>query len=296
MHSVNDSAEISVGWVVLTRGDRPTELLQAIGSLTSGSAGRADVVVVANGGGDLDTPFPDRVTVMESSRNIGVPGGRDVGLHATADSVVGFLDDDAILRGDSAAIAGAFAADPALGAVSLRIVDESGKSNPRHVPRPGGCDPHAGGEVAQFLGGACAIRRDAYDQVGGYFVSLFFGHEEIELCWRLIDAGWRIRYLADVEVFHPRTEISRHDDGWWLTGRNRVWIAKRTLPWPIALVHVSLWLALGYMRAPDAVCRRRYVAGWWTGWRTTWYADSSRRPISWKTVWRLTRLGRPPVI
>ena len=123
------------------------------------------------------------------------------------------------------------------------------------------------GEVAYFLGGACAIRREAYEQVGGYFTELFYGHEEIELSWRLIDAGWTIRYLADVEVFHPRTEIGRHADGWRLTGRNRVWIARRTLPWPVALIHVAAWLILGTARAPGGDCRRSYLAGWWSGWR-----------------------------
>jgi hypothetical protein len=61
-----------------------------------------------------------------------------------------------------------------------------------------------------FLGGACALRREAYDSVGGYFTELFYGHEELELSWRLIDAGWMIEYLDDVRVTHPKTDISRH--------------------------------------------------------------------------------------
>ena len=99
-------------------------------------------------------------------------------------------------------------------------------------------------------------------------------------------------YLADVEVFHPRTTIERHAEGWKLTGRNRVWIARRTLPWPIAIVHVTTWLVLGALRAPRGEARRSYLAGWWSGWS----ADIDRRPIRWRTVWRLTRLGRPPII
>jgi GT2 family glycosyltransferase len=291
---VHDSENISVGWVVLTMGDRPIEVVRAVESLVADDV--VEVVVVANGVPDLDRFAIPGADVITAARNLGVPGGRDTGLRATSASVVGFLDDDAVLRHDGAEIARAFEAEPTLGAVSLRIVDESGRSNARHVPRPGGRDPDVAGQVAQFLGGACAIRRDAYDQVGGYFTDLFYGHEEIELCWRLIDAGWSIRYLPEVEVFHPRTEISRHDFGWRLTGRNRVWIARRTLPWPIAIVHVGLWLVLGLVRAPEAACRRSYLAGWWSGWQTTWTDGSRRQPISWRAVWRLTRLGRPPLI
>jgi GT2 family glycosyltransferase len=213
-------------------------------------------------------------------------------MRATSSEIVGFLDDDAEFRGDVASVVDAFDADPGLGAVALRLVDEQGETARRHVPRPGGRHPEQSGEVALFLGGACAIRREAYEQVGGYFTELFYGHEEVELCWRLVDAGWRIRYLADVEVFHPRTTIERHAAGWELTGRNRVLIARRTLPWPIAAVHVSVWLLLGLWRAPAAAHRRRYVDGWRKGWRM----DVDRAPISWRGVRRLTRLGRPPIV
>jgi len=128
--------------------------------------------------------------------------------------------------------------------------------------------------------------------VGGYFTELFYGHEEVELSWRLVDAGWEIWYLADVTVFHPRTDIGRHASGWRLTGRNRVWVARRTLPWPVALVHVGAWLVLGVARTPSRSTRRSYLDGWCSGWR----GRIARRPIGWRGVWRLTRLGRPPVI
>jgi len=289
---MTESADVAVSWVVLTMGDRPTELELAIRSLGK----EAEVVVVVNGGPVPEVLELPGLEVLVADRNLGVPGGRDAGFHATGGAVVGFLDDDAVFRGDCATVARAFEDDPDLGAVCFRLVDDTGRSAARHVPRAAGRHADVGGPVAQFLGGASAIRRSAYDQVGGYFTDLHYGHEEIELCWRLIDAGWSIDYLADVEVSHPRTEISRHDDGWRLTGRNRVWIARRTLPWLVALPHVGFWLLLGLLRAPTARCRRQYLAGWWSGWRTTWTDGSVRRPISWRAVWRLTRLGRPPVI
>jgi hypothetical protein len=222
-----------------------------------------------------------------------VPGGRDFGLAHCSASIVGFLDDDAVAAPNaSARVLEEFARYPALGAVSLRLVDETAASARRHVPRPRGTSPERSGEVALFLGGASAIRADAYAGVGGYFTELFYGHEEVELCWRLVDAGWRIRYLADVTVFHPRTDIGRHIHGWRLTGRNRVWVARRTLPLPVAAVHVAAWFVLGVIRAPDRELRRSYVEGWLDGWR----GRIERRPIGWVAVWRLTRLGRPPVI
>lgn len=303
---MRDRSDHDLAWVVLTMGHRPEALAAALESVARATSDRsvpagADsererTVIVANGCGRDDLPHDLDAVVVDSAVNLGVPRGRDLGVRSTTAPLVGFLDDDAMLETSIDAVTRAFADDPDLGAVSFRLVDETGASSSRHVPRPGGRNPGESGPVATFLGGASAIRRSAYDQVGGYFCELFYGHEEVELSWRLIDAGWQIRYLADVEVFHPRTEIGRHEHGWRLTGRNRVWIARRTLPWPVAIAHVTVWLLLGVVRAPDTACRRSYLAGWWEGWRTSWGDGSPRRPISWRGVWRLTRLGRPPLI
>ncbi len=274
----------SVEWVVLTMGDRPEALESAVESLAP------DQPLVVFNGSARDGSSSRSLVLAE---NLGVPGGRDQGVRHTAAEIVGFLDDDAIASpGVTDRIREAFDADPQLGALALHLVDEAGETSRRHVPRLGGKHPDRSGDVALFLGGACAIRRTAYVQVGGYYTDLFYGHEELELSWRLIDAGWTIRYLADAEVFHPRTTIERHPEGWKLTGRNRVMIARRTLPWPVALLHVFNWLVIGAWRAPTAESRRSYLAGWRSGWRV----KIERSPISWRGVARLTRLGRPPVV
>lgn len=284
----------SLGWVVLTMGDRPEAVAAALDSLRSSDDGAepSEIVLVLNSDepGSTTVQRPS-VRTVEPSRNLGVPGGRDLGVQQTTADIIGFLDDDAVLSpGAADRITELFTRRPDVGAISLRLVDENGETSRRHVPRRGSTGVGESGDVALFLGGASAIRRAAYDAVGGYFTELHYGHEELELSWRLVDGGWSIHYLADVTVFHPRAEISRHGDGWRLTGRNRVWVARRTLPWPIAVVHVAVWLALGLRRAP-AGCRRDYVRGWLSGWR----GSVGRSPIRWKTVVRLARLGRAPI-
>lgn len=270
-------------WIILTLGQRAESLARAVDSLTGST------LVVVNGGDVRESFGP----TLRSPVNLGVPAGRDFGVRSTASTIVGFLDDDAVASpGVSDRIAEAFDDDPQLGIVALRLFDEEGATARRHVPRIGGRHPERGGEVGCFLGGACAMRRDAYVDVGGYWGDLFYGHEELELSWRIIDGGWTIRYLADATVFHPRTDIGRHPNGWRLTGRNRVMIARRTLPWPVAAVHVCSWLVVGCLRAPGRSATRAYVEGWLEGWRQS----VDRSPIRWRTVWRLTRLGRPPVL
>lgn len=282
----------AITWVILTRGDRADALDRAIDSI--GRRDDVDVLVVVNADDSVAPPRRDDVRVVAAGRNLGVPGGRDLGLRHAGSPLIGFLDDDATIVTPDAVdrIVAAFDDDERLGAVSLRIVDEDGAAARRHVPRIGHRGEATAGPVATFLGGASAIRRVAYDDAGGYWPELVYAHEELDLSWRLHDAGWSVAYLPDVVVEHPRLPISRHADGWSLTGRNRVMVARRDLPWLLALPHVAIWLALGLIRTPDRSCRRAYQRGWWSGWRQ----QVERRPIAWRTAWRLTRAGRPPIV
>lgn len=284
----------TLAWVILTMGDRPEALRAAIASLLEASRATPgiEIVVVSNGGGPLDVEDSPAVRVVELAENIGIPAGRNTGAAATEATLIGFLDDDARLLTPIDDVVGAFAADDDLAVAALRLVDEHGETAQRHVPRVGGRDAAEAGPVALFLGGACVMRRRAFEQVGGYWGELWYGHEELELAWRLVDGGWRLCYSAEVTVFHPRTDIGRHPAGWEHTGRNRVMIARRTLPWPIAIAHVTTWLLLGGVRAAGAESRRAYLRGWRRGWQQ----PVTRRPIRWSTVSRLTRLGRPPVL
>lgn len=280
----------TTAWVILTMGDRADAVAAAARSVAE-SRDNAVIGVVFNGGDPHGVEAATEIDVV--GENLGVPGGRDWAMRRSTEDVVYFLDDDARVVGSWVSTVDAmFGSDPELAVVSFRIVDESGNTARRHVPRRGQSSADRSGDVPTFLGGACAIRRSAYVDVGGYWPELWYGHEELDLSWRLIDAGYRIRYEPEAEVFHPRSDIGRHADGWRLTGRNRVWIARRNLPWPVAIAHTAFWLVVGAKRAPRGDCRRSYLAGWRSGWSD----EVEHAPMSWRTVWQLTRLGRPPII
>jgi len=282
-------------WIILTCGDRPAELARLLSSLAPCTD---DVTVVLN----TDEPRPEpadlprapRVNWSEPGRNLGIPAGRDHATQRSDADVFVFLDDDATLLTPTASqrIAQLFADDPQLGAVSFRLLDEHGATARRHVPRLGAADPTVAGPVAYFLGGACAIRSVAYRRAGGYWGELFYGHEELDLAWRLADAGYEIEYHPDICVEHPRTSIGRHPDGWFRTGRNRVMIARRNLPQPLALGHALMWAVLGAVRAR----RDRAVGPYLRGWLGGWPEPVVRNPIRWSTVWSIGRSGRFPIV
>ena len=71
--------------------------------------------------------------------NVGIPAGRNIGAAAADAGLVMFLDDDAELLdpGLLATVVDRFDADPGLGAMAIRLVDEDGRTQRRHVPAAG---------------------------------------------------------------------------------------------------------------------------------------------------------------
>jgi N-acetylglucosaminyl-diphospho-decaprenol L-rhamnosyltransferase len=53
-----------------------------------------------------------------------------------------------------------------------------------------------------ILGAALAIRRQAFEAVGGFDETYFLYHEEVDLCHRLRKAGWEIHYTPVATVRH----------------------------------------------------------------------------------------------
>lgn len=278
---------VEVCWVILTRGDRMSELAAATRSVAA-QDGSPAVAVVWNDSSEVPPSFD--FPTLEPEANLGVPGGRDFAVRRTDAAIIGFLDDDAeLLDADLTAQAvSLFSAQPSLGVISLGLVDDQGVTSRRHKPHSGD-RPSRSGQAATFLGGACLVRRSAYEAAGGYDASLFYGHEELDLTWRLAGVGFHVQYEPNWRVFHPRTEVGRHADGWWRTGRNRVVIARKNLPVLLAGLHVFVWLVVGIVRASDWRCRGAYLSGWWSGWSQ----PVVRKPITWRTAWSLMRRGRP---
>ena len=59
-----------------------------------------------------------------------------------------------------------------------------------------------GQEVDWLVGAALMVRREVLAQVGGFDEGYFMYSEELDLCRRIKDAGWRIVYLPTAEIIH----------------------------------------------------------------------------------------------
>lgn len=275
-------------------GTRPDELERAIASTQAMRDQGVQLVLVGNGA-DLPPVTPD-VTTVRLPENLGVAGGRNVGLDAATGDVVLFLDDDGWFTDPGLAdhVSARFAADPCLAVLAFHVVDPSGGPGVRwHVPRLRAGDPERSSLVTTFVGAGFAARRSAWLEAGGLPSDFFFAHEETDLAWQLIQRGYTLEYDAAAKMCHPPVSNARHEIWYRYDGRNRVLLARRNLPWPIAFVYLLDWLLLTVIRERSPSAVRTWLAGFAEGWRID---PGPRRPISLRTVWRMTLAGRPPIV
>ncbi|CAM5531736.1 Glycosyltransferase family 2 protein OS=Streptomyces alboniger OX=132473 GN=CP975_31220 PE=3 SV=1 [Streptomyces alboniger] len=289
-----------IGVVVITMGNRPKELDALLASVAAQDVPPDRIVLVGNGSPlPALPPLPGRVTAVELDDNLGCPGGRNVAIDRLMEfgdvDVIIELDDDGLLvdRDVFRGVRDLFAADPRLGIVGFRIADETGTTQRRHIPRLRATDPMRGGPVTAFLGGGHALSVKMLARTGTWPAQFFFGHEETDLAWRAVDDGWKILYEPRLLLRHPATSPARHAVYHRNTARNRVWLVRRHLPLPLIPVHLGIWTLLTLARTRSLPGLRAWAGGFAEGVRTP---CGGRRPMRWRTVWRLARLGRPPVV
>ena len=63
-------------------------------------------------------------------------------------------------------------------------------------------DPTVARDVDWASGAALWLRRDAIDGIGGWDEGFFMYLEDVDVGWRLRNAGWRVRYEPAAEVVH----------------------------------------------------------------------------------------------
>jgi GT2 family glycosyltransferase len=283
-----------IGVVVLTQGRRRAELAAALESLRAQRGAATDVVVVGNGWTPVGLPEGVRSVALAEDR--GIAAGRNAGVDAVRGDVLFFLDDDARLAQPDALARAAerFAAAPDLGLLQLRVRASDGGRAPRDwVPRLRVGDPARSSDVTAVWEGAVAARRAAFDAAGGWPAEIGRGHEGVDLAWRVLDAGYRVHYAGDIAALHPAYATAPHAHSVYYGARNRVWLARRNLPLPLGVLYVMSYVVrtLPLLRTRDRA--RAALRGYRDGVRRP---CGPRRRLHVKTLWRMTRTGRPPII
>ena len=198
------------------------------------AAGIANVVVVDNASSDgspsaLALVDPDVQLVMTGA-NLGYGGGVNRGVsRIESEEFVLVLNADVVVEpGAPAALEQALLREPKVGVVGPRIneVDGSIYASGRMFPHLADAVGHAfiglfttdnpysrrylladwdhtTPRDVDWVSGSCfLIRRRAFDDVGGFDDSYFMYLEDVDLCFRVGRAGWRVRYESAASVTH----------------------------------------------------------------------------------------------
>jgi GT2 family glycosyltransferase len=291
------ASRAAFGCVVLTQGGRPEVMRLALDSLLRQEGVDVDVVVVGNAW--EPTGLPSGVRGVGVAVDRGIPAGRNAGVPHARGDLLFFLDDDAALESTDtlARLARLFDSQPDIGLVQLRVEPREGGVGPRDwVPRLRTSTRLKPGEVTLVWEGAVAMPRRVFDEVGGWPEVYRFIHEGVELAWQVMDRGYRVWYAADLVARHPMPVAApaRHGYSRYYGARNRVWVARRHLPLPLAVVYVASFAARTLpllLRSPADI--RPALRG---------YRDGIRQPcgqgrkLSLRTLSRMTRAGRPPIV
>ena len=162
----------------------------------------------------LASQFP-QVRYIRLPYNLGVIGGRNIGIANCIGDLVFFLDDDAILT-DSRnleQVYQTFKRDPDLGVMYCKIIDGEGRISPWEFRGP--VETFGDRELVAytFIGAAHCIRRSLFEQLGFMDQSYFRNGEEMDLSLRVYGAGYYVLYYPAVTVIHRESQITRNPSG-----------------------------------------------------------------------------------
>ena len=213
-----------------------------------------------------------QVRLLALAQNRGA-AARNAAARELATPYVAFSDDDSWWDpGALARAAAALDAHPRIGLLAARVlVGPSGRLDPTCAAMARGRLTDAGGPelpgvpVLGFVACGAVVRRDAFEQVGGFDARYGIGGEERLLAGDLAAAGWLVRYDERLTARHWPSSAARQRRGRAAAMvRNDLW---------------SAWLRRPTRRVPAATLRALADGG--PGWQTLRGAGAALSGLPW---------------
>ena len=273
--------------VLIGTRDRDQSLLRCLDSVLGGDYPKLEVLVLDDCSqrfsvcGIITKEISDhRVKCFRSERQLGVAGGRNFLVKRARGEILIVIDDDAVFA-DKNTIASTvthFLRAPDVSVLAFKIVNYEGEDQDLRIPfsrhsRKRWPKLHEETRlVSYYLGGAYALRREVIAQCGLYQKDLLFGEEELDLSYRVIQAGFKIMYTPFIVAHHyPEASVVGKDPGKHtvteleLRIRNRIWVAYKYLPFPYLPVHLLIYLSHYGALAVKGLQMGAFIRGIWAG-------------------------------
>lgn len=184
--------------------NREKELLRTLEKTYSLMQGRDDfeIIVVDNASSDTSVAsvkkaFPN-VVLIERKANIGVAGWNNAFEKASSEYMV-VLDDDSNVESGIEDALTYLDKNPDVGILALNV---SGGAFPTDYLK----DKQ---DYIGFIGCGAIIRKEVYQQIGGFAEWLFIYTHEYEYGIRCLAAGYKIQFFENCHVTHRTSSINR---------------------------------------------------------------------------------------
>ncbi len=218
----------------------------------------------------LKENFPS-VKIIENDENYGFTGGYNKVLEQVdADYYILLNSDVEVMPGWIAPVINLMESDPLIAVAAPKIKAFTQKTHFEHAGGAGGFIDSYGypfcrgrmfyeieedrgqyqqsGEVFWATGAAMFIKKHCWDEAGG-FDDRFFAHmEEIDLCWRLKNMGYKVMYCAESEVYHLGGGTLNVENPFktYLNFRNNLLLLQNNLPFwrAVFTINARIWMDL----------------------------------------------------
>ena len=271
-----------ISFVIITynRVADTLELLQNISGLADAETLLQDIILVNNASADDYTSVKNYIAqtpnipfnYLDAPENLGVTRGRNYALQFAKGDLIIFLDDDAVLQNKDALQQvirsfnqpGIDARETAI--VSFKVLYYDTLQMQKNAL------PHK--QFAKykdennfftyyFAGGAHAIKKKVLDEVGNLPDAFFYGMEEYDLSYRILDKGYCIKYDSAIVMLHKESPLGRKTRS---EKQRMMWVNKSTvaytyLPLQYFLTTAIMW-SVEYLRKTGFD-----VKGWLQGWK-----------------------------
>lgn len=241
-----------------------------------------DVYVVDNASTDGSVAYVAQhypnINIIQNSSNGGFAKGYNEGLQHVKADVYCLLNSDVEVTPDwLEPIQNTFSTQPEAAIVQPKILDLMRKDHFEYAGAAGGFldkfgYPFCRGRIFQTIEkdegqyddirevfwatGACMfIKSDVFWSLGGFDEDYFAHQEEIDLCWRAQNAGYKVFYVGHSHIYHlgGSTLSNMNPKKTFLNFRNSLYSITKNLPrrqaWPIVFIRLLL----------DAIAALRFI-------------------------------------
>lgn len=205
----------------------------------------SEIIVIDNNSSDdscemIRSRFPN-IKLIQNSENLGFPKGNNIGVSQAKGDYICILNPDTVVAEDTFTKVLAFAKEQHdLGIVGVNLIDGTGKFLPeskRGIPTPWVaftkitglykifpnskyCNRYYAqylqenqtGKVEILVGAFMVMKRDLYNEVGGFDEDCFMYSDDIDLSYMVLKKGKTNYYFSETTVIHYKGESTIKDE------------------------------------------------------------------------------------